>query len=135
MDIFYKILHAGRFLPPKKVRENLLKHFPQAKSTEWVKNSDSYEAIFYDENIEKIARFSKDGSLTEYRINIRPEALASLLPENILKAAASEGEIMNCISVQNNDSLLYEFIVRNKSLVRYLLVINSDGEKTGPVKL
>jgi hypothetical protein len=135
VDIFYKILHAGRFSPPKKVRENLLKHFPRAKSTEWVRNSDNYEAIFYDDNFEKIARFSKDGTLKEYRINIRPEALGSFLPEDILKAAAVEGEIMNCISVHNNDSLLYEFIIRDKSLVRYLLVINSDGEKTGPVKL
>jgi len=135
VDIFYKILHAGRFLPPGKVRKNLLKHFPQAKSTEWVRNSDNYEAIFYDDNFEKIARFAKDGSLTEYRINIRPEALVSFLPENILKAAAGEGEIMNCISVHNHDSLLYEFIVRDNSLVRYLLVITSDGDKTGPVRL
>jgi hypothetical protein len=123
------------FSPPKKVRENLLKKFPQARSIEWVRNSDNYEAVFYDDNLEKIARFSKDGTLREYRINIRPEALESFLPENILRLASSEGEIMNCISVHNNDSLLYEFIVRDKSLVRYLLVITSEGEKTGPVKL
>lgn len=135
MDIFYKILHAGKFVPPKKIRDSLLQHFPHAKSTEWVRNSNDYEAIFYENNFEKIARLSKDGSLREYRINIRPEALASFLPENILRLASSEGEIMNCISVHKEENLLYEFIVRDKELTRYLLVITSEGEKTGPVKL
>jgi hypothetical protein len=135
VDIFYRILHAGKFIPPKKVRESLLKHFPHAKSAEWVRNHNDFEAIFYENSFEKIAHFSKDGSLREYRINLRPEALASVLPENILRQASSEGEIMNCISVHNGDNLLYEFIVRDKALTRYLLVITSEGEKTGPLKL
>ena len=135
MDIFKNILHVSRTTPPKIVKEELLRLYPGARSLEWSKNKGAYEVIFYDNGTEIIARFSEKAILLEYRINHKPENLALSLPLNIINSAKAEGEIMNCITVHSNNKLYYEFIVRDKDLIRYLLLLDNKGSKISLEKL
>jgi hypothetical protein len=135
VDIFKNILNLNNLIPPRIVKENLLNLFPDARSLEWSNFKKYYEVIFYEKDTEKIARFSRKGDLIEYRINLRPESLVISLPKQILNSAKTEGEIMNCITVHSADKIYYEFIVRDRDLVRYLLLLNAAGEKISFEKL
>ena len=135
MDIFKNILNVSNLIPPRKVKDELLKQFPNAKSMEWSKNKGNYEVIFYEKDTEKIAKFSGKGVLLEYRINLKPEFLSKSLPISIIESAKVEGEIMNCITVHSNDKLYYEFIVRDRELTRYLLFLDKEGNKISLNKL
>ena len=135
MDIFKNILNLNNLIPPRIVKENLLKLFPGARSLEWSNCKSYFEVIFYEKDTEKIARFSRKGDLIEYRINLKPETLVKSLPKQILNSAQIEGEIMNCITVHSTDKLYYEFIVRDSDLVRYLLLLDAEGKKLSLEKL
>jgi hypothetical protein len=135
VDIFKNILQVSRLIPPRKIKEELLRLYPLARSLEWSKNKGYYEVIFYENDTEMIARFSEKASLIEYRINHKPENLSKSLPLEIITSAKAEGEIMNCITVNSDKELYYEFIVRDKELVRYLLLLDSKGSKTSLEKL
>jgi hypothetical protein len=135
MDIFKNILTVSNLIPPNRVKETLFKHFPSARSQEWSKSKSYFEVIFYENDAEKIARISNKGDLLEYRINLKPEFLTRSLPESIIDCAKVEGEIMNCITVHLYDKLYYEFIVRDHSLIRYLLLLDADGTKISFEKL
>jgi hypothetical protein len=135
VDIFKNILNVSNLIPPHKVKEELLRQFPEARSLEWNKNKGNYEVIFYEKDTEKIARFSAKGELIEYRINLKPEFLFKSLPQSIINSAKVEGEIMNCITVHSGDKMYYEFIVRDKELTRYLLLLDENGTKVSLEKL
>ena len=135
MDIFKNILNINNLIPPRIVKEALLKQFPEARSLEWSKQKGYYEVIFYEKDTEKIARYSAKGELLEYRINLKPESLFKSLPKSIINSAKAEGEIMNCITVHSSDKMYYEFIVRDKELIRYLILIDAEGTKISLEKL
>jgi hypothetical protein len=69
---------------------------------EWSWYHEMWEAIFFDEEITKIARFNPDGKLLEYRVNISPD----LIPSPIHEAVTGDWEIMNCIAVYSSTSSL-----------------------------
>lgn len=123
MDFFSKIFKDSITGPSRKIRESLSKRFPEARSVEWNNQSGVFEAIFYDHDLEKIARFDLEGTLLEIRINISPEDIPSTVKANI----DSGMEIMNCIVADNNASIFYELIVRNQSLIRFLIIVDESG--------
>lgn len=125
LNLFTRIIKGTVVRVPQSVRESFRTNFPGARNDEWSRYKGLYEVIFYQENIEKIARFDNEGTLLEYRINIR---LADI-PASVRKLAAEEGEIMNCIEFHSVDAIRYEFIVRDEALARYLLLTDMSGKK------
>jgi len=105
--------------------------FTSAKNIEWSRHKSLFEVIFYHDDLEKIARFDTDGTMLEYRINLPLDRI----PDAIKKKAAAEGEIMNCIEFHSVDTIRFEFIVRDKELIRYLLLTDKKGEKIKKEKL
>jgi len=123
LDLFRSIFSPFSRSVPKRVSGSLPVHFAGAIGAEWTSNDEIYEAIFYHDDIEKIARFDKEGTLIEYRVNINPDQI----PSPIREAVAAELEIMNCIAVYTSEKLNYELIVRDRKFVRYLLMLDSLG--------
>lgn len=109
---------------PKTVIKGYNEHFPATKNVEWSKLGKIYEVLFYDKEVEKIARFDKQGSLIELRTNLSPDSL----PETIKSMAESKGEIMNTIQINRTDSLFYEIIVRENPIKRIMLLLNGNSE-------
>ena len=108
---------------PGVVERKLKQTFPKAKNIEWEPKEDQFEAIFYLNDVEHIAQFSKTGELIQYKKNLWPEEL----PE-ILKTEGSKfGEIMNGIVIYRGTDLLYEMIIRNEKLDRYEFLYDTNG--------
>jgi hypothetical protein len=125
LNILDKILKGQRIRIPVAVLDCFRNNFAGAKNIEWSRYKGLFEVIFYHGGKEKIARFDQEGILLEYRINLQLETID---PE-IKGKAAAEGEIMNCIEFHSVDIIRYEFIVRDKKLVRYLLLTDMSGNK------
>lgn len=109
---------------PEKVKIQLMKHFPEALNIDWETKKDIYEAIFYVNEVEYIAKISEKNGLLEYKKNLKPDEL----PEIILDECKKSGEIMNAIANYVDDNLFYEIIVRDKEFNRSLLHLNQDGK-------
>jgi hypothetical protein len=125
MDFFKKIFKLSSPRQPRAVKQSLLKHFPDAKSIEWGVNGELHEAVFYDRDIEKIARFNQTGKLEECRVNTPVNEIPSFVKSNI----EPEFEIMNCIAVYASETMNYELIVRNDEFIRFHLLVDSLGHK------
>lgn len=125
MNFLAKIFRRQVDYIPDLVTNNLKKHFVNAKNIEWGHYHDLFEASFYENDVEKIAKFDSKGNLVEYRINIPVPEIPSFVKINVDK----DLEIMNCIKVFISDAINYEVIVRNKALVRYQLLLDANGEK------
>ena len=124
MDFFKKIFGTLSGLPPHKVGESFVKHFIGTKSVEWTKHEKTFEAIFFEDDIEKTAQFDQDGKLLEYTANVFPDSI----PAVILSSLSDDYEIMNCIAVYTAGPLKYELIVRNKELNRFLVWVDPLGQ-------
>jgi len=120
-----KLFRQQRKNIPSVVAGSLNANFAGAIGIEWTLQDKLFEAIFFHDNAEKIARFDQTGRLTEYRINIPPDEI----PVNVKNAVAKELEIMNCILVSISGVKTYELIVRNQELLRYQLLIDSEGSQ------
>lgn len=131
MDLFKKILNVATVKVPKAVIDSMKQLFPSAKNIEWSHDRSLFEVIFYHDDLEKIARYDNDGTLLEYRVNLPLERI----PRRVNRKVNSEGEIMNCIEFHSVDSIRYEFIVRDKNLVRYLLLTDKSGNTLRKEKL
>ncbi|MBE0639235.1 MAG: hypothetical protein IH598_12010 [Bacteroidales bacterium] len=125
MDFLAKIFKRGGPRIPKAVKQSLSKHFSKAKSIEWGNHGELYEALFFDQDIEKIARFDQNGKLVECRINTPVPEIPYFVKTNL----EEDFEIMNCIAVYASETMNYELIVRNHELTRYHLLIDSLGHK------
>ncbi len=121
---FKNIFKSQKKSIPDSVKSVFTNKFPDAKNTEWEKKKTVYEAIFYLNDIEHIARYSENGLLVEYRKNLWPDEL----PENIKTTGASFGEIMNGIIIYRGDEILYEVIIRDKKLDRFEYLFDKNGE-------
>jgi hypothetical protein len=120
---FLNIFNNASKKIPSEVIKQLEKSFPNAKNVDWEIKNEMFEAIFYLEDIEHIAKISKKGELIEYKKNLWPEEL----PEAVKIGGSSFGEIMNSIAIYNGDEVFYELIVRNKKLDRFEYIFNSLG--------
>jgi hypothetical protein len=116
---------------PKVVKKGLLTHFPNAINIEWNNSNNSYEAVFYLEEIEHIAKFSSDGILMEYKKNLWLDEV----PEIISAKGAEHGEMMSAIAIYVGKKVKYEIIIRKKDFARYLLIFDQEGNllKNKPV--
>jgi hypothetical protein len=112
------------FKLPASVLKGFTETFHKSINIEWSKSGKVYEALFYEQELEKIARFDKKGKLIEIRTNISPASL----PEPAKTVAASIGEIMNVIFINKADKIFYEVIVRQNPIVRILLLISVNAD-------
>ncbi len=120
--IFDFLKSAGKGVP-EAVKAGVLEHFPSALNIEWHKLSTHFEAIFYLEGTEHIARISHEGNLLSYKRNTK----TADLPVAVREKAQMEGEIMSTISHHKGQEIQYEIIIRKKDFSRYSLEYNSKG--------
>lgn len=125
MDDFVVNIVKGRSVePPSQVEKAFCMFFSSAVNIEWYMVKDTvYEAIFYHENLEHIARFDELGELLDFRVNL----VISELPEKLNKLFKSKGEIMNVVAIYRDDEIRkYEVIMRDETLKRHLCLVDSS---------
>jgi len=122
---FSKIFQSHSKHIPGAVKKQLEKSFPKAKNIDWDNKNEIFEAIFYLNDVEHIAKISKEGILLQYKKNLWPDEL----PDAIKNAGVTFGEIMNGIIIHRGEDVLYEVIIRNEKLDRFEYVFKENGEK------
>ncbi len=127
-ELIRNIFSEEHIKVPGKISAALRSKFGKgAVSVEWSQKDSFYEAVFYLNQVEHIARFSNSGELIDYRVNLAPDELSSA----ILGFLSGRGEVMNVVAVHtphNEKGIVYEIILRNRDLVRYELLIDQDGK-------
>jgi len=124
MDNFFEnILRDSKTAVPEAIRYSFSQNFPDALNTEWYINVHIFEAVFHENDLEKIAFFDYNGTLIETKVNI----LKTGLPYYILDAASSHGEIMNAIEITSIAKKRYEIILRDDKLTRYVYYFDEEG--------
>lgn len=121
---FLKIFKSNSHKIPEKIKNELLQQFPEAINIEWDIKDELYEAVFYVNETEYIAKISNDNGLTGYKKNLK----ISELPEAVSGECEELGEIMNAIAIYTKANQLYEIIVRDREFNRTLLLISKSGE-------
>lgn len=125
VDEFFKsFLEGSNIKTPEAVLEAFINKFSGTVNTEWFKVEDLYEAVFYHNGIEKIAKFSGDGTWHETGINTDKD----LIPSAVKSAAEKNGEIMSSIEFRTAGSSKFEIVVRDSQMNRFLLIINDSGK-------
>lgn len=107
---------------PGNITKELIKHFPNAVNIEWEVKDKAYEAIFYLNEVEHIAKISKNGILTEYKKNL----WLNELPETLTEECNKMGEIMNAIAIFRGTDQFFEVIIRDTNFNRTLLLFNQS---------
>lgn len=121
---FSKIFKSQSKTIPGEVKKQLDNCFPNAKNIEWEFKNNTYEAIFYLNDVEHIAQISKKGDLLEYKKNLWPDELPELLKNEGIKY----GEIMNGIIICRGEDIFYEMIIRNEKLDRFEFLFTKNAE-------
>ena len=121
---FIKIFGSQPVNIPEAVKDGLISFFPEAKNTDWEHKKNIYEALFYLNDVEHIARFTDGGELVEYKKNIWVNELPMMIADQCNK----EGEIMNIIAIYKGNDQFFEVIIRDKRLKRKLLLFNQSAE-------
>lgn len=116
---------------PKAAKQTLANTFNSPLNTEWNQAGDDWEAIFYVDEMEHLARFHSDGKLLSLKINLP----LTQVPDNVKNAVQNQGELMNAIVIKRKQTLMYQLIVRNKQLERFFVLLNSEGEVLEKEKL
>ncbi len=124
-NFFLKIISGskGTAIPPP-VREAFNQQFDNPLNTEWSKVEDHYEAVFYKDELEHIARYKATGNFINLKVNLH----LSAVPARVQETAQTHGELMNAIAIHENDLIEYELIVRDEELVRYFLLVSANGK-------
>ncbi len=121
--IFNHFIPTNDFSPPEAVVGSLKLLYGQLLNVEWYEEDGFYEAVFYHEDMECIARFDEDGRLQVSKRNL---PLGLVRPE-IAAQAVAVGELMNLIEISKNGRVNFEIIARDKYLDRYYLLLEEDG--------
>jgi len=108
---------------PTPVKFAFAEKFGESLNVEWLQTDDFYEAIFYLEEIEHIARFDSTGKILNLKKNLSIQAT----PLHIKEKAAKHGELMNVIEIFEDEIVAYELIVRDETLIRFSLLLNEKG--------
>jgi len=111
-QLFNKIFAGDTVDPPENVKQAIYNAFKNPVNIDWYARNEIYEAIFYDNSREHIARINARGTLLDYKINLALDTL----PEGIKTIMESRGEIMNVVSIHNKKN--------------YIIKINDDGNIT-----
>jgi len=130
-NILTKILKFSKVSIPAKVKSSFLEKFGDSLNVEWLHTDESYEAIFYLNEIEHIAHFSLEGKL----INLKRNLPLHTAPPCIVQKAALHGELMNVIEIREEEIVGYELIVRDESLIRFSVLLNEKGGLMQKTKL
>ena len=131
-SLFKKIIGGQKNNVPQHIKETLDQVFNNPTSIEWAFRENYYEALFYQDKLENIAKIDLEGKIFEYRIN-QP---LKQMPDPVRASAVEHGEIMNCISIHLKDQEpLYEIIIRDKNHDRSVLLIKASGEYISQIKL
>ncbi len=97
---------------------------PKRSNIDWSEKEAKFEAIFYQDDIEYIAMFDQQGLLEKYTMYLTPD----LLPVAIKTHMDQLGEIMNAVLINEGNQLLYEVIIRDANLKRYVLMVDQLGK-------
>lgn len=128
MDKFLiNLFSEERIEPPGPCLDALSRHFPNAVRTDWSSKDQLFEAVFYMENLEHIARYNADGDLQDYMVHLSHE----MLPASIRSDLKGRGEIMSTVLLNNRYSISYEVIIRDVQLKRHLILLSFNGTVLG----
>lgn len=108
---------------PDSVKSGLLLYFPNAINIEWNKVDSAYEAIFYLDEVEHIAKISEDGRLLEFKKNLWLDEVPQVIGSKI----DEYGEMMSAIEISSGTEKKYEIIIRKKDFDRFLLLFDNNG--------
>lgn len=122
-NILSKLFKFSNISLPIPVKNTFQNKFGESINVEWLQNDDFYEAIFYYDEIEYIARFDSLGNL----INLKKNLSINSIPQHIKEKAAEHGELMNVIEISESEIVGYELIVRDQDLIRFSLLLNEKG--------
>ncbi len=132
MNIFFKnILSDKSKNPPEEVKNHFIKFFINPFNIDWYIEDDFYEAVFYENDLEKIAKYDKEGNFVNVKTNIPVDQL----PPKVLISAQSFGEIMSAILISINTETIFEIIFRDKDLTRFELMLDHEGKVISNQKL
>lgn len=118
------VLTGNSINPPESCMQAFNLNFGDAVRTDWYRNGNGFEAIFYRDNLEHIALFTQEGTLLEYKANL-PEGY---LPEILKSRMEARGEIMNAVLRNKGNLIDYEVIVRDRDLNRFLITVSGSGQ-------
>lgn len=130
-NLLKNILNPKSVNPPEKVKASFDQCFYNPLNVEWFNLNNNFEAIFYEDELEKIAMFNSNGELLEEKVNLGIE----LLPARVKMVARNHGELMSSIRIKRKEDILFEIIYRDKELDRYLLLLDRDGKVLNSEKL
>jgi hypothetical protein len=131
-NFFQKIFSGNKSAhTPALVKEHFNKQFKRPINVEWQKSGDQFEAVFYKDELEHIARYLPSGEMTCLKVNLPLERV----PELIGATAKMYGELMNVIRIECGKSLQYELIIRDEVLNRYFLLLSPEGKVIEKEKL
>ncbi len=131
-SIFNKAIGKQEDKIPKHIKTALDKSFNDASCIEWTFTNNYYEALFYRDMLEYIAKINPNGEIFEYRIN---QSLDQI-PGPVKATAVQHGEVMNCINIYLKDKeAMFEIIVRDDKYDRYVMMISIKGESISKIKL
>lgn len=81
---------------------------------------NDYEALFYENKLERIARFDQSGNLIEVRTNISPMDTAALKNDQVRQM----GDLMNYIQIKRGERTTHELIIRRPDHTRLLILLD-----------
>ncbi|MCF8295155.1 MAG: hypothetical protein K9I34_03740 [Bacteroidales bacterium] len=120
-----KIMSGISRKAPKAIQESFKQNFKSAKNIEWHQDKNGcYEAVFYKDKLEHIAKFDCGAILLEYKINLTEEHLPLL----VKKLVENKGEIMNYVLINRGNRIMYEVIFRLSPNERYSMLLTELGE-------
>jgi hypothetical protein len=126
-NLFRKIV--GDFIttqPPQIIIEAFNNQFDTPLNTEWLKSDGFYEAVFYKNELEHIAKYQENGNPISLKINLPLE----LIPKQISETLNPHGEIMSVIKIKCEEKQYFETIVRDQNLHRYVILVDDSGSIT-----
>ena len=122
-NIFSKIFKFTNVNLPRPVKIAFSEKFGESINVEWLQIDDFFEAIFYLEEMEHIARFDANGKI----LNVKRNLSIHSIPAPINEKASLHGELMNVIEISEETIVAYELIVRDETLTRFSLLLNEKG--------
>lgn len=122
-NILSKIFKFTNVNLPPPVKSAFSEKFGESINVEWLQIDDFYEAIFYLEEMEHIARFDAFGKI----MNVKRNLSIHDIPSYIKDKASQHGELMNVIEISEEEIVAYELIVRDETLTRFSMLLNEKG--------
>ncbi len=136
----YRLHNVSKFLNVKRLYLNLFYHpksdvpvvidkqfrrqFRHPVDVEWMMTGNDYEALFYENKQERIARFDQAGNLLELRTNISPLDALAIKNDEVREM----GTLMNYIQIKRGGLTTHELIIRRPDKTRLLILLDDRYE-------